>query len=164
MTRWTTGERTVNYLIERGKLEELGDADLESAAATALEKGQQAPEDCGGRTRRGRRRWRVLRRLRRVPHGGGIVARPTGTARNRCEGSHVTVEDTVSAQFADLVPAFGKATFERMRRTRHAAKYFDPSSPPIDRADAEWALDTSRLAVAGTTEVITSTPLDRFVE
>lgn len=164
MTRWTTGERTVNYLIERGKLEELGDADLESAAATALDRASKrlrtaaAGLDAGdidGAYSAAYDAYRMAAESLLVRQG----LRGTGG-----EGSHVTVEDAVSAQFADLVPAFGKATFERMRRTRHAAQYFDPSSPPIDHADAEWALDTSRLAVAGTTEVMASTPLDRFVE
>ena len=33
------------------------------------------------------------------------------------DGSHMTVEDAVSAQFAEDIPAFVKPTFERFRRT-----------------------------------------------
>jgi hypothetical protein len=35
-------------------------------------------------------------------------------------GSHMTVEDAASVQFAEEIPAFAKPTFERFRRTRHS--------------------------------------------
>ncbi len=38
MTRWPVGERTVTFLIERGRLEMLGDTDLSAAAETAMVK------------------------------------------------------------------------------------------------------------------------------
>jgi hypothetical protein len=37
----------------------------------------------------------------------------------------------VSAQFAVEIPVFAKPIFERLRRTRHTAHYFDPSAAPI---------------------------------
>ena len=49
------------------------------------------------------------------------------------DGSHMTVEDAVSAQFALDIPAFAKPTFERFRRTRHSAQYFDPDAAPITK-------------------------------
>ena len=52
----------------------------------------------------------------------------------------MSVEDAVSAQFAAEIPAFAKPTFERLRRTRHTAQYFDPSAAPITKPDAEWAI------------------------
>lgn len=79
MARWPTGAKAVQFLLDRGKLEGLGDACL--GAAT---------ED--------------------------LLARATGG-----EGSHMTVEDAVGAQFADRVAGFAKPTFERLRRTRHLA-------------------------------------------
>src|SRR5690349_3296739 len=36
------------------------------------------------------------------------------------DGSHMAVEDVVSAQFGAEIPAFTKPTFERLRRSRHA--------------------------------------------
>ncbi len=78
------------------------------------------------------------------------------------EGSHMTVEDAVSAQFTDSVPGYAKATFERFRKTRHTAQYFDPSAPPLESADAEWALAVSRAAVSGAGEILRSESLDRF--
>jgi hypothetical protein len=35
-------------------------------------------------------------------------------------------EDAVSAQFSDRIAGYAKATFERFRKTRHTAQYFDP--------------------------------------
>jgi hypothetical protein len=48
----------------------------------------------------------------------------------------MTVEDAVSAQSTLDIPAFAKPTFERFRRTRHSAQYFDPDAAPITEADA----------------------------
>ena len=47
------------------------------------------------------------------------------------DGSHMAVEDAVSAQFGAEISAFTKPTFERLRRARHSAQYFDPSAPPL---------------------------------
>ncbi len=78
------------------------------------------------------------------------------------EGSHMTVEDSVSAQFAADIPAFVKPTFERIRRTRHTAQYFDPSAAPITTADAQWALDRAGAAVAGAKAMFTASPPGPF--
>jgi hypothetical protein len=73
-----------------------------------------------------------------------------------------TVEDATSAQFANQLPGYSKATFERFRKTRHSAQYFDPSAPPLEQADATWALEVSRAAVDGVAEILRSEPLERF--
>jgi len=52
------------------------------------------------------------------------------------DGSHTAVEDAVSAQFREEIPAFAKPAFERLRRARHSAQYFDPSAPPLTASDA----------------------------
>ena len=78
------------------------------------------------------------------------------------EGSHMTVEDAVSAQFARVIPGFSKPTFERLRRTRHAAQYFDPSSAEISPDDAAWALATARAVVEAVERLLTTEPPDRF--
>ena len=70
----------------------------------------------------------------------------------------MTVEDAVGAQFAGEIRAFAKPTFERFRRTRHIAQYFDPSAPPIEQDDARWALRISQEAVDGVTELLASSP------
>ena len=64
-------------------------------------------------------------------------------------GSHAAVEDAVSAQFAVLIPEFAKPTFERFRRSRHAAQYYDDEAPPLTREDARWAITVAEAAVQG---------------
>jgi hypothetical protein len=78
------------------------------------------------------------------------------------EGSHMAVEDTVAAQFADEIPAFAKPTFERLRRTRHTAQYFDPSAAPITASDAKWAIEKATAALAGVKALIATSLIDRF--
>jgi hypothetical protein len=74
----------------------------------------------------------------------------------------MSVEDAVSAQFAAEIPAFAKPTFERLRRTRHTAQYFDPSAAPITKPDAEWAIQKATEGLAGAKTVLSAIPPDRF--
>jgi hypothetical protein len=68
----------------------------------------------------------------------------------------------VSAQFAAEIPAFAKPAFERFRRTRHTAQYFDPSAAPISKADAEWAIEKAAGALSGVKTLLAATPPGRF--
>lgn len=74
----------------------------------------------------------------------------------------MAVEDAVSAQFAAEIPAFAKPIFERLRRTRHSAQYFDPSAAPISKPDAEWAIAKATEALAGAKNVLSAAPPGRF--
>jgi hypothetical protein len=56
----------------------------------------------------------------------------------------MAVEDAVSAQFGAEIPAFTKPAFERLRRSRHAAQYFDPSAAPLTEPDATWAIGKAK--------------------
>ena len=38
MARWSPGEQTINFLLQRGRLEPISVADVTSAAATALDR------------------------------------------------------------------------------------------------------------------------------
>jgi len=78
------------------------------------------------------------------------------------DGSHMAVEDAVSAQFAADIPAFAKPTFERLRRTRHTAQYFDPSAAPITEADASWAIGKATAALSGVKALLAGSPPERF--
>ncbi|WP_420621867.1 hypothetical protein [Candidatus Poriferisodalis sp.] len=69
------------------------------------------------------------------------------------KGSHVTVEDAVSAQFAEPIPEFAKPTFERFRRNRHAAQYYDDTAPPLTSEDAKWAISVASAALAGSKRI-----------
>jgi len=68
----------------------------------------------------------------------------------------------VSAQFAADIPAFAKPTFERLRRTRHTAQYFDPSAAPLTKADASWAISKATAAVSGARALLAKSPPERF--
>lgn len=78
------------------------------------------------------------------------------------EGSHMTVEDAICAQFHDQIAAYSKPTFERFRRTRHSAQYFDPSATPITDADATWAIETAERAVDAARDLMGSNPPELF--
>ena len=66
----------------------------------------------------------------------------------------MTVEDAISGQYSSAIASFAKPTFERFRRTRHAAQYFDPSVPEISEDDAHWALSTAHRVVDAVREVL----------
>lgn len=163
MSRWPLGERTVDFLVQRGRLETISVTDAAAAANTALDRavlrlrtaaGGLEAGDVDGAYAAAYDAYRMAAESLLVRQG----LRATGG-----EGSHVTVEDAVSAQFAGDITTYAKPTFERFRRTRHAAQYFDPSAPPIERGDAEWALQTSRRAVDAVQALLASNPPGLFV-
>lgn len=78
------------------------------------------------------------------------------------EGAHVTVEDAVSAQFADSIPEFAKPTFERFRRKRHSAQYYDADAPPLTSEDAQWAVSLAKAAVDGSRRISEADALEPF--
>lgn len=164
MARWETGGRTVQYLLGKGRLESieaedlgqqvtalLGRADLRvgTTAAAALDGG-----DVDGAYVAAYDAYRMA--------AESLLARQ-GLRATGGEGSHMIVEDAVSAQFAADIPAFAKPTFERFRRTRHSAQYFDPKSPPITKADASWAIEKATAALSGVKALLANSTLDRFV-
>lgn len=155
------GKRTVAYLVERGRLEVIASHDpagsaeilvgraarrLETTAAAALSGG-----DVDGAYVAAYDAYRMAAEALLAWQG----MRATGG-----DGSHMTVEDAVSAQFAADVPAFAKPTFERFRRTRHTAQYFDPDSAPITESDASWAIEKATAALAGVRQLLASASAD----
>jgi hypothetical protein len=78
------------------------------------------------------------------------------------DGSHMAVEDAVSAQFRAKIPAFAEPTFERFRRARHAAQYFDPSAAPLTESDATWAIGKAMQALSGVRTLLAASPPERF--
>jgi HEPN domain-containing protein len=163
VARWRKGEKAVLFLIDRGRLEifEAGDLTtlaeaqvgraalrLRATAASALENG-----DVDGAYAAAYDAYRMAAEALLGRQG----LRATGS-----HGSHMTVEDAVSAQFADEIPAFAKPIFERLRRTRHTAQYFDPSAAPITEADTEWAIRRAMAALAGVKALLSKTPPERF--
>jgi len=156
------GDRTVTFLVERGRLESVPVLDAAAAASTAIERaarrlrtatGGLEAGDPDGAYAAGYDAYRIAAEALLIRQG----LRATGG-----DGSHVTVEDAVSAQFAGEIEEFAKPTFERFRRTRHMAQYFDPSAAPTSAEDAAWALEKSRGAIAGVETLLASHPPGLF--
>jgi len=154
MSSWTEGRSTVDYLLDRGKLEQLVGADagttailLTDRAATRVSTSEAGLN--GGDTEGA---FVVAYDAYRIS-AESLLARQ-GLRATSGEGSHAVVEDAVSAQFAADVPQFAKPTFERFRRTRNALQYFDPTSPEVDGADAAWAISTATAAIEGVRSIL----------
>ena len=161
MASWEPGRSAVEYLIRTARLERLA-GDVASAADVVL-------------GRAARRLTTAQAGLRGGDVDGAFVAAydayrmaaesllvRQGLRATGGEGSHVTVEDSVSAQFSAEIPAFAKPTFERFRRTRHAAQYFDPNAPDITVDDTTWAISTAGSAVDGTRQLSERKPPPLF--
>jgi HEPN domain len=157
------GRNTIHYLLDRGRLERVdGKTAGDSAIAVVgratrrllTAEGGLDAGDSEGSFAASYDAYRMAAEALLVRQG----LRATGG-----EGSHVTVEDSISGQYSKLVPGFAKPTFERLRRTRHAAQYFDPSSPEISSDDAAWALETARSVVDAVERVLATDPPDLFL-
>lgn len=163
MSRWQKGQQVVQFLITRGRLESFSAADpaaaadalitraalrVQATAVAALKMG-----DLDGAYVAAYDAYRMA--------AESLLARQ-GLRATSGDGSHVAVEDAVSAQFAAEISAFVKPTFERFRRTRHSAQYFDPSAAPITKPDAAWAIEKATAAVAGVRVLLSESPLGRF--
>lgn len=163
MAQWRKGERAVRFLLDRGRLERFEAADLaglaeaqvnratlrvEATATAALSMG-----DVDGAYAAAYDAYRMAAEALLACQG----LRATGG-----DGSHMALEDAVSAQFAAGIPAFAKPTFERLRRTRHTAQYFDPSAAPITKADAAWAISKATEALAGVKALLAGSLPGRF--
>jgi hypothetical protein len=163
MVRWLKGDQTVRFLTDRGRLESFEGSDLAGLAAAQI----------------GRAMLRLKAMAQAAPENGdvdGAYAAVYDSYRMAAEallgrqglratggdGSHMSVEDAVSAQFATDIPAFAKPTFERLRRSRHSVKCFDPSAAPISRPDAEWAIEKAGAAVSGVTALLQAAAPGRF--
>lgn len=164
MARWEKGERTVRYLIGKGRLENIEAEDLDDQAEALLERaslrvGTTATAaleggDVDGAYVAAYDAYRMSAESLLVREG----LRATGG-----DGSHMTVEDAVSAQFSVDIPALAKPTFERFRRTRHSAQYFDPKAVPITEADASWAIGKATATLSGVRTLLEESPPGRFV-
>lgn len=162
MVRWPTGEKTVSYLLERNRLESLGETDLAFAADTALRRATKRLGTAAAALDGGDVDGAYVAAYDAYRMAAEALLLRQGLRATGGDGSHMTVEDAIGAQFSDLILGFAKPTFERFRKTRHTAQYFDPSAPPIEEADARWALEASRAAVDGAAGLVESERFDRF--
>jgi hypothetical protein len=159
--RWAAGEKAIDFLLERGRLERVAvdvvaacDALLERAAKR-LETARAAMtgEDWEGAFANAYDVYRMAAEVLLLRQG----LRATGG-----DGSHIAVEDAVSGQFAGEIGGFSKVRFERMRQGRHASQYFDPARPEKTGDDARWAVDLADGAIASTAALLGSGRLDLY--
>lgn len=156
------GERTIRFLVDRGRLESLGDTDLAQAAGTAVERAARRLRTAAAALDGGDVDGAYVAAYDAYRMAAEALLLRQGLRATGGDGSHVTVEDAVGAQFVEVIPAFAKPTFERMRRTRHQAQYFDPAAPPLEPGDAEWAIGISNAAVEATRGLLDTDPPGRF--
>ena len=154
----------MEYLIGKGRLESVAADDLGEVAEALVERaalrvGTSAPAVLDGGDVEAAF---VLAYDAYRMTAESLLARQ-GLRATGGDGSHMTVEDAVSAQFGQDIPEFAKAAFERFRRTRHSVQYLDLSAAPITRQDASWAIKKAGTALAGTRQFLAHATLGRFV-
>ena len=159
--RWADGEKAIDFLLERGRLERVA-ADVEAACAALLERAAKrldtaraamSGEDWEGAFSNAYDVYRMAAEVLLLRQG----LRATGG-----DGSHVAVEDAVSGQFAGEIVGFSKVRFERMRQGRHASQYFDPARPEKTNDDARWAVELADGVLAATERLLRSGQLDVY--
>ncbi len=163
MARWPKGEQTLQFLIDRGRLESFEASDLPAVAAAQIDRAALRLEATAvGALEKGDIDGAYAAAYDAYRMAAEALLGRQGLRATGGDGSHMSVEDAVSAQFSPDIPAFAKPTFERLRRTRHTAQYFDPSAAPITRQDASWAIQKATEALAGSKALLSATPPDRF--
>ena len=159
--RWSAGEKVIGFLLERGRLESVA-ADVEGACGALLERATKrletaraamTGEDWEGAFANAYDVYRM---------GAEVLLLRQGLRATGGDGSHVAVEDAVSAQFSDGITGLSKVRFERMRQGRHASQYFDPARPEKTDDDARWALELAEGVLAATRELLESGRLDLY--
>jgi HEPN domain len=163
VAQWVKGLVTVRFLLDRGRLESLEAVDLSRAADTLIERAALRLDvtakaalrlgDVDGAYSAAYDAYRLAAESLLVRQG----LRATGG-----DGSHMAVEDAVSAQFSDDIPAFAKPTFEQLRRTRHSVQYLDLTAPPVTPSDAEWAIGKADEADTGARTLLSGEVVERF--
>ena len=151
---WTEGAKTIDFRVAHTRLERISPEGLRAATATLVQRAAKRldtakaalnVEDFDGVFTNAYDVYRM---------SGEALLLVQGLRATGGDGSHVTVEDAVCAQFSGHVDDFTKAIFERFRQGRHAAQYFDPSKADKTKRDAEWALATADRALHQTAALI----------
>jgi len=159
---WEQGRSTVEYLVSHGRLEQVAAEGARDAAGGLLDRAERrlttASAGLGGSDAEGA----FVAAYDAYRMAAESLLLRQGLRATGGEGSHVAVEDAVSAQFASAITAFAKSTFEAFRRMLHRAEYFDPDEPTFTYDDAAWAISTARSAAAGARRVGESGGLPRF--
>lgn len=162
MTIPTPSSRTIDFLIQRGRLESIDASAAARSATQMIERAQRRLLTAGAGLQVGDQEGGFAASYDAYRIAAEALLVCQGLRATGGDGSHMTVEDAISAQFAETIAEFAKPTFERLRRTRHSAQYFDPSAPEISVEDAQWALVTATAAVSGAAAVLQHSPPPRY--
>jgi len=162
MASWEQGRSTIDYLLAANKLEELAGGDLEISASGLLERATMRVSTANAGLKAGDAEGAFVTAYDAYRMGADSLLIRQGLRATGGHGSHAVVEDAVSAQFANVIPGLAKSTFERFRRTRNAAQYFDPDAPEIVHADASWAIRTASDVIDSVRNVLDHGSLDIY--
>ena len=149
MAAWKHGRRTIEYLLESGRLQRVASSGVGDAADRVLSRAERRLVTAQAGFEGGDHEGAFVAAYDAYRMAAEALLVRQGLRATGGEGSHVTVEDSVSAQFSGGIEVFAKPTFERFRRLRHSAQYFDPEMPEVAAEDAEWAITTGRAAIDG---------------
>jgi hypothetical protein len=163
LARWTSGEQTVQFLVDRNRLESFEAEDLAALAEDLIARAVLRVETTATAALAGG----DVDGAYVAAYDGYRMAAEALLARQALratggDGSHMAVEDAVSAQFRAEIPAVTKPIFERFRRARHSAQYFDPSASPLTESDSAWAIGKAREALSGVKALLAASPPERF--
>ena len=158
----TDGRNTIEYLLGRGRLERIDGKTAGGSAATIIGRAARRLLTAGGGLRAGDIEGAFAAAYDAYRMAAEALLIRQGLRATGGEGSHMTVEGAISAQYAKQIPGLAKPTFERLRRTRHSAQYFDPSSAEISAEDSAWALSTARTVVEAVGGLLAADPPDLF--
>ena len=158
----TDGRSTIEYLLGRGRLERIDATTAGDSAAAIIGRAERRLLTANGGLNVGDIEGAFAAAYDAYRMAAEVLLIRQGLRATGGEGSHVTVEDATSAQYSRQIPGLAKPTFERLRRTRHSAQYFDLSSAEISAEDSAWALSTARTVVEAVALLLTADPPDLF--
>lgn len=159
---WPEGASTIRFLLGRGKLDAVDRASASAAAHGNLERAGRRLTTARAAREHGDVDGAYVLAYDAYRMAAEALLAQQGLRATGGEGGHVTVEDAASGQFAVEAAVFAKPTFERFRRTRHTAQYFDPQQPDITDDDAVWALERADQAVTAASRLLSSRRLGPF--
>lgn len=163
MPAWKPGRSAIEHLLGKGRLEQVASTGVVEAADRVFSRAELRLVTAGAGLEGGDHNGAFVSAYDAYRMAAESLLVRQGLRATAGDGSHVTVEDSVSAQFSSVISEFAKPTFERFRRMRHGAQYFDPDGPEVTVEDAEWAISTGKAAIGGTRRLNESGDLVLFV-
>ena len=162
MANPTDGRKTIEFLLGRGRLERIDGTTTGDSAAAIIGRAARRLLTADGGLQAGDVEGAFAAAYDAYRMAAEALLVRQGLRATGGDGSHMTVEDAISGQYANLIPGFAKPTFERLRRTRHSAQYFDPTSAEISAEDSAWALSTARSVVEAVGQLLAVDPPGPF--